>query len=113
MTEESLEFIDNGRTFLIDREFRLINARKIALEAMKTSNKNATQTSPAAGSSQLQSYDPFKRSDVKRRSAGSSIMNIFRRSAAPSAASNNEGKLQTFFLGSRGNATFHNETLIE
>lgn len=91
MTEESLEFIDNGRTFLIDREFRLINARKIALDALKTSNKSRSQTTPAAGSSQLQSYDPFRRSDVKRRSTGNPIMNIFRRSTATSAASN-EGK---------------------
>lgn len=94
MTEESLELIDNGRTFLIDREFRLINARKIALEALKTSNKSASQ--PTQSPSQLQSYDPFKRLDGKRKSIGNPIMNIFRRpSAAPastSTASNQQGK---------------------
>lgn len=93
MTEESLELIDNGRTFLIDREFRLINARKIALEALKTSNKSASQPPQGSG---LQSYDPFKRQDVKRKSGGNSILNIFRRpSAAPastSTANNQQGK---------------------
>lgn len=95
MTEESLELIDNGRTFLIDREFRLINARKIALEALKTSNKSA-QSPQGSGASQLQSYDPFKRQDGKRKSAGNPIMNMFRRpSAAPastSPANNQQGK---------------------
>lgn len=90
MTEESLEMIDIGRTFLIDREFRLINARKIALEV-------ASQNS--ATNSQLQSYDPFKRQDVKRKSMGNPIMNIFRRpSAAPSSSSggnsSNQGKVK-------------------
>lgn len=91
MTEESLEMIDTARTFLIDREFRLINARKIALEALKS---NATQTFAT-------SYDPFKRQDGKRKSIGNRnpIMNIFRRpSAAPiSSPNNNQGKVD-FFL---------------
>lgn len=82
MTEESLELIDNGRTFLIDREFRLINARKIALESLKASNMS--QASPGASSSQ--SLEPFKRADVKRRSIGNPIMNMFRRPAAAPAS---------------------------
>lgn len=87
MTEESLELIDNGRTFLIDREFRLINARKIALESIKT---NKTSTTGASSSLQLQ---PFQRQDVKRKSAGNSIMNMFRRpSAAPASTTNNQGE---------------------
>lgn len=96
MTEDSLELIDNGRTFLIDREFRLINARKIALEALKTSNKNSSQAAAGPSTSQLQSYDPFRRQDGKRRSFGNPIMNIFRRpSVAPastSPANNQQGK---------------------
>lgn len=91
MTEESLEFIDNGRTFLIDREFRLINARKIALETLK-SNKNA---SPASGTSQSSFYDPFNRKDATRRSTGNPLMNLFRRPSTASAslqASNVQGK---------------------
>lgn len=88
MTEESLEMIDLGRTFLIDREFRLINARKIALESLKSSNKSQV-------ASQLQVFDPFKRQDAKRKSTGNPIMNIFRRpSAAPASttASSNQGE---------------------
>lgn len=76
MTEDSLELIDIARTFLIDREFKLINARKIALEAFKTSGKNSSTQQTQS------SYDPFKRLDEKRKSSGNSIMNIFRRSSA-------------------------------
>ncbi|CAH1723738.1 unnamed protein product [Chironomus riparius] len=93
LTEDSLELIDIGRTFLIDREFKLINARKIALESLKTSSKG-TSTSQLSTSqtgtiqaSHLQSYDPFKRQDEKRKSSGNSIMNIFRRSAAAPSSS--------------------------
>jgi hypothetical protein len=97
MTEESLELIDNGRTFLIDREFRLINARKIALEALKASNKSASQSSPGASTSKAQSLEPFRRSDGKRRSIGNPIMNMFRRpSAAPASTaptSGNQGEI--------------------
>lgn len=88
MTEESLELIDNGRTFLIDREFRLINARKIALESLKTS-----KTAPGGNtSSQVQPFDAFKRQDGKRKSAGNSIMNMFRRPSAAPASTNNQGE---------------------
>lgn len=88
MTEESLEMVDLGRTFLIDREFRLINARKIALDALKSN------------ASPVQGYDQLKRQDGKRKSPGNPIMNIFRRpSASPSSTSgqNNGKKNQVFF----------------
>ena len=91
LTEDSLELIDIGRTFLIDREFKLINARKIALESLKTSSKSTSQQSSSqTGNIQAsQAYDPFKRQDEKRKSSGNSIMNIFRRSpAAPSSTQN-------------------------
>lgn len=94
MTEESLEMIDIARTFLIDREFRLINARKIALEALKSNASSGTN------SSNLQSYDPFKRQDGKRKSIGNPIMNIFRRpSSVPTsqAAAYNQGKTKNMF----------------
>lgn len=100
MVEDSLELIDVGRTFLIDREFKLINARKIALEALKSTNRNNPSSSLSSSSSQsnqqsnLQIYDPFKRHDEKRKSSGSSIMNIFRRSsAAVTNSANNQGEL--------------------
>jgi hypothetical protein len=93
LTEDSLELIDIGRTFLIDREFKLINARKIALESLKTSSKGTStsqQSTSQTGNIQAsQTYDPFKRQDEKRKSSGNSIMNIFRRSsAAPSSTQN-------------------------
>lgn len=96
MSEESLEFIDVGRTFLIDREFKLINARKIALEALK---QNSSQSLPA-NQSQMQSFDPFKRQDVKRKSSGNSLMNIFRRpTTSSSSASNNvQGKRMVLII---------------
>lgn len=103
MIEDSLELIDVGRTFLIDREFKLINARKIALEALKSTNKNnASQSSSQSNQqSHLQIYDPFKQHDEKRKSSGSSIMNIFRRSSAAvtnNANANNQGEFVVFFL---------------
>lgn len=85
LTEESLEMIDVGRTFLIDREFKLINARKIALEALK---QNASQNSKP-NTSQVQNNDPFKRQEAKRKSTGNSLMNIFRR---PTTSNNVQGK---------------------
>jgi hypothetical protein len=95
MTEDSLELIDNGRTFLIDREFKLINARKIALEALKASSSSSSfsGTSQVASSSQAsqqsQSNDSFKRQDEKRKSSSNSIMSIFRRSSNANNTNNN------------------------
>lgn len=85
VSEEILEVIDVARSFLIDREFRLVNARKNAMEAVKF-NRNGFNTSQA--SPQLtpsSSYDPFKRSDNKRKSITTSFSNMFRR---PSLAGN-------------------------
>lgn len=98
LNEDSLELIDIGRTFLIDREFKLINARKIALEALKSTNKTSiTSQSNNSQASQSSSFDPFKRLDEKRKSSGNSIMNIFRRtSVTPSSNNsntNNQGKI--------------------
>ncbi len=83
-SEESLELIDIGRTFLIDREIKIINARKIALDALKGANKGATlgaQPSTSSGSSsnqQVSIYDPFKRQE-KKKTLGDTFSNIFRR----------------------------------
>lgn len=103
MTEDSLELVDVGRTFLIDREFKLINARKIALEALKLSNRNNTSQSSSSQINQqsnLQIFDPFKRHDEKRKSSGNSIMNIFRRSAisTSNANSNNNNQGEPFVV---------------
>lgn len=76
LTEESLELIDVGRTFLIDREFRLINARKIALEALKQQSMvNLPQNQP---------QDASKKQEAKRRNP---IMDYFRRPSNTSSTS--------------------------
>jgi len=116
MTEESLEMIDIARTFLIDREFRLINARKIALESLKAQNTSQTlssqQQQQPSGALQSLSYDPFKRSDGKRRSIGNPIMNMFRRPGGSSSSSSssataaaNQGKLAVIGEGNNRNCT--------
>lgn len=84
--EESLELIDIGRTFLIDREFKLINARKLAVEALKG---NTTQTT-SGGTSQMQSYDPFKRQDSIKRKMTNPFSNMFSRKTT--ATPQNAGK---------------------
>ncbi|CAD7081204.1 unnamed protein product [Hermetia illucens] len=89
VTEDSLEIIDVARSFLVDREFRLLNARKNAVESSKNPGKNGSsynQTTYANISAttppQLtpsSSYDPFRRSDPKRKSFSQSLANVFRR----------------------------------
>ena len=93
LSEESLELIDMGRTFLIDREFKLINARKIALEALKSPNKINSSQSSSQTMSALTSYDPFKRQDSKRKSMGNPFTNMFRR---PSGAVNQSQGMNHF-----------------
>lgn len=88
INEETFEQIDNSRATLIDREFRLVNSRKNAIELSKNSGQNITafsQTSTANISSttppQLtpsSSYDPFKRAEPNRKGLKNSISNIFR-----------------------------------
>lgn len=102
LSEESLELIDIGRTFLIDREFKIINARKIVLEAHKSPNKSSTQNQPSgsssstnSASSQLGIYDPFKRQE-KRKTLGNTFSNMFRRPSASSG--HNQGKNRIFGL---------------
>lgn len=95
VTEESLELIDIARSQLIDREFRIVNVRKMAIESLNrnpiskngvfynqtdaittTANLSATTPPQLTASS---SYDPFRRNDTKRRSLSSSFSNIFKR----------------------------------
>lgn len=94
VNEESFEQIDNSRATLIDREFRLVNSRKNAIEMSKVTGQNISgfsQTSTANISSttppQLtpsSSYDPFRRSETNRRGLKNSISNIFRWQKSPS-----------------------------
>ncbi|XP_033157430.1 UPF0518 protein CG3558 isoform X3 [Drosophila mauritiana] len=106
VTEDSLEIIDVARSSLIDREFRLANARKgnegspmhhSQQQQMVTNSgqqqgllRSAYATLSAATPVQAtptSAYDPFKRSDNKRRSISKSITNMFsRKSASTSTA---------------------------
>lgn len=102
VTEESLELVDSSRFDLIEREFRLVNVRKNAVEGLSKSpakngltnygQTNATTTTSSIFSStppQLtaSSYDPFKRGDSKRRSITTSLSNMFKR---PSSGNNQQ-----------------------
>lgn len=102
VSETSLEHVDSGRTNLIEREFRLVNARKSAIEQTRNPGKNGLsyhQTSTANISAttppQLtpsSSYDPFKRSEPKRKSISHSFSSIFRRpSSSGSGNSSSSG----------------------
>ncbi|XP_017116927.1 UPF0518 protein GE18198 isoform X3 [Drosophila elegans] len=104
VTEDSLEIIDVARSSLIDREFRLANARKgNEGSPMHHNQQHQMATSSGQQSGQLRStystlsaatpvqatptsaYDPFKRSDNKRRSISKSITSMFSRKSASSS----------------------------
>ena len=75
--------IDIGRTFLIDREYKLINARKLAVEALKGAPGQAT-------TNQMQTYDPFKRQDSIKRKMTNPFASMFSRKN--SAVAQNSGE---------------------
>lgn len=107
VTEDSLEIIDVARSYLIDREFRLINARKVVTDSgIKNGQRNSLQPTSTfaniSSSSPVQvtpssSYDPFRRSDNKRKSFTTSISNMFGRK---SNASSGLSQIYAFFTGS-------------
>lgn len=87
-TDESLEIVDMARSFLVDREFRLVNMRKNAIESAASgkllNGGGSSMTSSLSQTTPMQltpssSYDPFKRQDGKRKSISNSFSNIFRR----------------------------------
>lgn len=94
VVEDSLEIIDVARSYLIDREFRLMNARKATenspLHVAKTLSAPQQQQSTYAhlsASSPVQvtpssSYDPFKRNDAKRKSISKSFTSMFSRKSS-------------------------------
>ncbi|XP_030557440.1 UPF0518 protein GJ17503 isoform X2 [Drosophila novamexicana] len=129
VAENSLEIIDVARSYLIDREFRLVNARKITDNAPMhqqhqqqqlqyttnpTQQQQAQQRSTYATlsaatpvqASPTSAYDPFRRSDNKRRSISKSISSMFsRRSTSSTAATNTNtassglSQIYAFFTG--------------
>ncbi|XP_068144021.1 FHIP family protein GK23746 isoform X1 [Drosophila tropicalis] len=114
VTEDSLEIIDVARSSLIDREFRLVNARKgnensplhqqQSLQHSHHLQPLPTQQQTGAGVQQrsayatlsaatpvqatpFSAYDPFKRSNNSRRSISKSITSMFsRKSTVPAPA---------------------------
>lgn len=98
--EESLEHIDAGRTNLIEREFRLVNARNNTFDITKSPGPNGIKYPPTTKTSSTtppqltpsSSYDPFKRVENKRKSITTSFKDIFRRpSSGHSNSSNGSG----------------------
>lgn len=88
VVEDSLEVIDVSRSYLIDREFRLINSRKASENSphhvAKAMTSQHSTYAPISASSPVQvtpssSYDPFKRNDSKRMSISKSISSMFSR----------------------------------
>ncbi|XP_055619446.1 FHIP family protein AAEL005291 isoform X2 [Toxorhynchites rutilus septentrionalis] len=119
--DESLEIVDVARSLLVDREFRLINMRKNAIESNTSTGRVLTSgiggggvgscVSMTSGLSQAtpmqltpgSSYDPFKRNDIKRKSISSSFSSIFKRPGS-SASSGIAQVFQFFTGGSSGSA---------
>ncbi|XP_033235371.1 UPF0518 protein GA25918 isoform X2 [Drosophila pseudoobscura] len=124
VTEDSLEIIDVARSSLIDREFRLVNARKgnensplhhhqqpqttlsQQQQQQQGQQRSAYATLSAATpvqATQTSAYDPFKRSDNKRKSISKSISSMFSRRSTPnppsSAASSGLSQIYAFFTG--------------
>ncbi|XP_050081145.1 FHIP family protein AGAP011705 [Anopheles maculipalpis] len=113
-TDESLEIVDLARSFLVDREFRLVNMRKNAIESAASgkllNGGGSSMTSSLSQTTPMQltpssSYDPFKRQDGKRKSISNSFSNIFRRPG--SVASSGLAQIVEFFTGSSSNGLNH------
>ncbi|XP_055301790.1 FHIP family protein GJ17503 isoform X5 [Sitodiplosis mosellana] len=110
--EDSLEHIDAGRTTLIERECRLVNARNNTFEITKNPGPNGVKYPQTTNTSSTtpplltpsSSYDPFKRAENKRKSITTSFKDIFRRpSSGHSNSTNSSGGLSQileFFTGS-------------
>ncbi|XP_053948903.1 FHIP family protein GG24907 isoform X1 [Anastrepha ludens] len=119
MCEDSLEIVDVARSYLIDREFRLINARKatdnspvhIAKNALPQQLKRFSQQTTFGNISSAtpiqvtpsSSYDPFKRNDNKRKSISKSITSMFSRKAS---ASSGLSQIYAFFTGGSLGSSF-------
>lgn len=123
MCEDSLEIVDVARSYLIDREFRLINVRKasdnspvhIAKNTLppqhpqqrlgqQTTFANISSASPVQVTPSS-SYDPFRRNDNKRKSISKSITNMFSRKAS---ASSGLSQIYAFFTGGSTGSPFSN-----
>ncbi|XP_012158874.1 UPF0518 protein GJ17503 isoform X2 [Ceratitis capitata] len=122
MCEDSLEIVDVARSYLIDREFRLINARKVGDNSpvhvakstlpvqhqqqqrlgQQTAFANISSASPVQVTPSS-SYDPFKRNDNKRKSISKSITSMFSRK---NSASSGLSQIYAFFTGGSTSSPF-------
>ncbi|KQS70025.1 UPF0518 protein GG24907 isoform X2 [Drosophila erecta] len=125
VTEDSLEIIDVARSSLIDREFRLANARKgnegspmhhSQQQQMVTNSYATLSAATPVQATPTSAYDPFKRSDKKRRSISKSITSMFSRKSAStsttppngSSASSGLSQIYAFFTGAASNLVGNN-----
>ncbi|XP_075158752.1 FHIP family protein GJ17503 isoform X2 [Haematobia irritans] len=105
VVEDSLEIIDIARSNLIDREFRLMNTRKVSenspIHVAKTLPTAHSTYAHLSASSPVQvtpssSYDPFKRNDNKRKSISKSFTSMFSRKTN---ATSGLSQIYAFFTG--------------
>lgn len=78
ITETTLDYVEIAKSYLIEREHRLTNARKNAIDANKQNNRSI------ANNAQLQltpssSYDPFNRNERTKKSLTNTLNTFFRR----------------------------------
>uniref|UniRef100_A0A6B2EI34 FHF complex subunit HOOK-interacting protein C-terminal domain-containing protein n=1 Tax=Phlebotomus kandelakii TaxID=1109342 RepID=A0A6B2EI34_9DIPT len=87
---ETLEIVENAKTFLLEREYRLVNQRKNTIDSNAQSIDGNHGTSATTTVTPLSSlYDPFKRQDSTRKSIRKSFSSIFRRPSASGSSSGN------------------------
>lgn len=94
ITETTLEYVEIAKSYLIEREHRLTNARKNAIDANKQNNRSITnnaqlQLTPSS------SYDPFNRNERAKKSLTNTLNTLFRRPGSAGMCK----KLIGFFFG--------------
>ncbi|XP_063707999.1 FHIP family protein AAEL005291 isoform X2 [Culicoides brevitarsis] len=100
-TEPSLEYVDIARTYLVEREHRLINARKNAIDANKNGTRNMNANSQQLQLTPTSSYDPFNRGERSKKSISSTLTTLFRRpGSAVQTATSGLTQIFEFFTGS-------------
>ncbi|XP_063708000.1 FHIP family protein GH13096 isoform X3 [Culicoides brevitarsis] len=91
-TEPSLEYVDIARTYLVEREHRLINARKNAIDANKNGTRNMNANSQQLQLTPTSSYDPFNRGERSKKSISSTLTTLFRRPGSAGSPSITNGR---------------------
>ncbi|XP_026468597.1 UPF0518 protein AAEL005291-like, partial [Ctenocephalides felis] len=124
--QDSVQIAEQAQSFLLERESRLVNARKNAIEAAnKNRNQAANSTAILGGTNSFDTryravesnnrtalaaqysstnYDPFKRNEPKRKSISTSLTQIFKRTNLNSASTG----LSSIYEFFKGNSTTNN-----